>query len=71
MFHFEDAMEKDRVFLRQPWSFNKSLLILQEFDCKAYSEEVNMDWCPFWVKIYGLQLGLMIKKNWHSCRRGS
>ena len=25
-------------------------------------EDVNMDWCSFWVQIHGLPLGLMIEK---------
>ncbi|XWS18212.1 hypothetical protein CRYUN_Cryun32bG0023500 [Craigia yunnanensis] len=29
IFQFEDNKEKERVLLRQPWSFNKSLLVLK------------------------------------------
>ena len=62
VFHFENAMKKDRVLLRQLWSFNKSLLVLQEFDGMASPKELNMDWCPFWIQIHGLPLGLMTEK---------
>ena len=62
VFQFEHAMEKDRVLLRQPWSFNKSLIVFQEFNGMSSSEEVNMDWCQFWVQVHGLLLGLMNEK---------
>ena len=32
LFYFDDLLEKDRAFQKQPWSFNKSLLILKDFD---------------------------------------
>ena len=47
VFLFNDRMDKERVNQRQPWSFNKSLLVLQEYDGLAKLEEVVMDWCPF------------------------
>ena len=48
--------------MRQPWSFNKSLLVLGNFAGHEKSEEVNLQWCPFWVQIHGLPLGLMTTK---------
>ena len=29
IFKFENQMEKERVLMRQPWTFNKSLLVLR------------------------------------------
>ena len=55
-------MEKDRVLQKQPLSFNKSLLILQEINGDVKPKEVNMDWCPFTVQVHGLPLGMMTKK---------
>ena len=42
VFHFEDNLEKERVRLTQPWSFNKSLLVLENFDGKVQPEEINL-----------------------------
>lgn len=32
LFHFEFAKERNRVFNRQPWYFNRAILVLQEVD---------------------------------------
>ena len=49
VFQFEDNMDKERVFMKQPWTINKSLLILANFDGQSKPEEVMLQWCPFWV----------------------
>ena len=62
IFQFEDEVEKDCILQKQPWSFNKSLLVLKEITCDLRLEEVNMDWCPFTVQVHGLPLGLITEK---------
>ena len=47
VFQFEDRSEKDKVLVRQPWLFNKALIVLAEFDGFSSLEDVNMDWCLF------------------------
>ena len=32
VFYFGNELENDRVLKKQPWSFNKSMLVLNEFD---------------------------------------
>lgn len=62
-FHFEDPKDKERVFHRQSWTFNKAFLILQEFDGLHSASVVDLDWCPFWVRVFGLPFGLMNGKT--------
>ena len=45
VFQFEDNMENERVVMKQPRSFNKSLLVLEKFD--EHSKEVKLQCCPF------------------------
>ena len=52
-------MEKERVLIQQPWSFNKALLVMKEFDGKNTAESIELSWCPFWVQIHGIPLGMM------------
>ncbi|XVF06153.1 hypothetical protein REPUB_Repub06bG0022900 [Reevesia pubescens] len=59
LFQFNDELEKDRTLVMQPWSFNKTLIILKEFNEMNKPKEYNMNWCHFWVQIHGLPLGMM------------
>ena len=43
VFQFEYEIEKDRVLVRQPWSFNKSLIILKEFDGLSLPNSINIE----------------------------
>ncbi|XVF37799.1 hypothetical protein REPUB_Repub20aG0042000 [Reevesia pubescens] len=62
IFHFANHTIKDRILLSQPWAFNRSLLVLKELNGLHEVDKINMEWCPFWVQIHGLPLGLMNKK---------
>ena len=42
IFKFENQMDKERVLMRQPWTFNKSLFVLQDFDGRIKPEEVDL-----------------------------
>ena len=64
VFQFNNGLAKDRVLQKHPWSFSRSLLVLQEFDGYVKPEDVNMDWCTFRVQIHGLPLGLMNERIW-------
>ncbi|XVF58147.1 hypothetical protein PTKIN_Ptkin07bG0039800 [Pterospermum kingtungense] len=61
-FQFEDILERDRVLIKQPWAFNKSLLVLQEFDGLKAVGDLVFHHCPFWVQIIGLPCGLMSER---------
>ncbi|OMO49946.1 hypothetical protein CCACVL1_30745 [Corchorus capsularis] len=63
LFQFDRMGERDRVLLQQPWSFNKALMVLQEFDGSVLPEDVDLDWCSFWVQIHGLPMAYMTEKT--------
>ena len=59
IFSFGKWVEKERVLIQQPWSFNKALLVMKEFDGKNIANSIELSWCPFWVQIHGIPLGMM------------
>ena len=59
IFRFGNWVEKERVLFQQPWSFNKALMVIREFDGKYTADSIELSWCPFWVQIHGIPLGMM------------
>ena len=45
-----------------PWSYEKQLVLLQEFDRKLTPKEVEIRWAPFWVQIFNLPLNCRTKE---------
>ncbi|XP_022741812.1 uncharacterized protein LOC111293287 [Durio zibethinus] len=42
-----------------PWSFDKHLLVMQDYSGLLKADEYNFDVATFWVRIYSLPLGMM------------
>ncbi|XVE96179.1 hypothetical protein REPUB_Repub02eG0199500 [Reevesia pubescens] len=62
IFQFENLLGKNRIYLSQPWTFNKALIVLQEYDGITPIKKLRLCWCPFWVQIHSLPLCLMNEK---------
>ena len=50
------------MFYQQPWSFNKSLVVMKDFDGHNTPKSIEISWCPFWVQIHGIPLRKMNEK---------
>ncbi|OMO70912.1 reverse transcriptase [Corchorus capsularis] len=59
LFEFEDGVDRDRVLVTQPWKFQRSLLLLTEFDGLDQPEDIVFDVSPIWVRVFGLPPGYM------------
>ncbi|KAK2989806.1 hypothetical protein RJ640_006123 [Escallonia rubra] len=44
-----------------PWSFDKQLLILKEYDGDTQPSEIDLNWSPFWIQIHNLPFNQMEK----------
>ena len=60
---FGDGRDKKRVMEMSPSSFEKQLVLLQEFDGELVPKEIVLKWTPFWVQIYNLPLKSMTRET--------
>ncbi|XP_023896455.2 uncharacterized protein LOC112008355 [Quercus suber] len=60
---FGDKRDKRRVLDMSPWSFEKQLVLLQEFEGELTPKEIEMRWSPFWVQFYNLPLKCRTKET--------
>ena len=59
---FGDAQDKKKVLDMSPWSYEKQLVLLQEFDGKLTPKELEIRWTPFWIQIFNLPLNCRTKE---------
>ena len=53
---FGDEKDKKKVIDMSPWSYEKQLVIIQEFEAELIPKEIELKWSPFWVQIFNLPL---------------
>ena len=44
---FRDERDKKRIMDMSPWSYEKQLVIIQEFEGELTPREMKLKWCPF------------------------
>lgn len=57
-FRFFDERDRSWVLKQGPWSFNRSLIVLQILDPHKNPSEVVLDRTPFWIRVHDLPLAL-------------
>ena len=43
----------------RPWSYEKQLVLMREFEGELVPKEITLRWSPFWIQIYNLPLKSM------------
>ncbi|KAL0411506.1 UNVERIFIED_CONTAM: hypothetical protein Slati_3740300 [Sesamum latifolium] len=56
---FSHILDRDRVLANGPWAFEKNLIVLAAVAENENPDEVDLEWCPFHVRIHGLPIGKM------------
>ena len=56
---FGDSRDKKKVMEMQPWSYEKQLVLMREFERELVPKEISLRWSPFWIQIYNLPLKSM------------
>nr|POE68301.1 hypothetical protein CFP56_34321 [Quercus suber] len=60
---FGDERDKKRVMDMSPWSYEKQLMLIQEFERELTPREMELKWSPFWVQIFNLLLKCKTKET--------
>lgn len=53
---FEMHSDKLRVVRNGPWSFDKSLILVKEFNCLQQVKSIKMANALFWIRVFDLPL---------------
>ena len=53
---FGDGKDKKKILDMSPWSYEKQLVIIQEFEGELTPKEMELKWSPFWIQIFNLPL---------------
>jgi hypothetical protein len=62
LFEFSNEGDKRRVLDGRPWSFNRQILVLNEFDGSIPPSQLEFRHSPFWVQVHEMPL-LCMNKN--------
>ncbi|KAL8477833.1 hypothetical protein ACS0TY_029939 [Phlomoides rotata] len=61
-FHFNSVKDMKAVLDREPWHFDKNVLVLQELGCGVQPAAIKFTQVAFWVRLYELPMGLRNKR---------
>ena len=56
LFVFDKEEEVDRIMSTRPWSFNKSLVVLQWYERHSALEDLSFDKFAFWVQVQNIPI---------------
>ena len=59
---FGDGRDKKRVIEMCLWSYEKHLVLIQDFKGELTLKEIDIRWAPLWIQIYNLPLKCRTKE---------
>ena len=62
LFVFDNKKEIEKIFVTEPWSFDKHLVVLQRFENNSPIRELSFTWIAFWVQIYDIPFRYMNRR---------
>ena len=61
LFIFDNEADVDHILSTEPWSFDKSLVVLQKFDRSTPLSDLPLDKTSFWVQVHNIPIGFRSK----------
>ena len=57
LFVFDNKEVVDRILSSEPWSFDKSLIVLEKYDKRTPLDDLKLDNASFWVQVHNIPIG--------------
>jgi hypothetical protein len=61
LFEFTDQVDKKRVMEGRPWSFDRQIIVLNEFDGSIPPSQLEFNHSPIWIQVHDMPLICMNK----------
>lgn len=61
LFEFAESVDKKRVIEGRPWSFDRYILVLDEFDGSIPPSQIKFTHSLFWIQVHDIPLFCMNK----------
>jgi hypothetical protein len=59
LFEFTLISDKVRVLEGRPWSYDRTILVINEFDANTPPSQMDFSYSPIWIQIHDMPLGCM------------
>lgn len=59
LFTFDNKLDVDGILLSELWSFDKHLVVMQQYEEEVPIQELKFDKARFWVQLHGIPLRFM------------
>jgi hypothetical protein len=56
IFEFSELVDKERVMEGRPWSYDRQILVLNEFDGSTPPSKMDFTQSPIWVQVHEMPL---------------
>ena len=61
LFEFLEGVDKERVMEGRPWTFDRQIIVLNEFDGRTPPSKMEFTHSPIWVQVHNMPLLCMNK----------
>jgi hypothetical protein len=61
LFEFTDEAEKRRILEGRPWTYDRQMLVLNEYDGRTPPSQLEFKQSPFWVQVHDMPIVCMNK----------
>ena len=62
LFTFDDKSKLEKIVAAEPWSFDKHIMVLQNYDKEVDLTKMEFKWVTFWVQVHDIPIRFRNKR---------